>query len=117
MATQFNGAGSFLANAAITAFRAVAISTNRGVGLNPDTAVPLGFAQRDAASGDYVAVKFFGDSGTQKASTAVIVTVGNTLYAAANGQVSTTGTVVVGRSLTTAAANAIIEIDAVNAVA
>jgi hypothetical protein len=117
MATQFNGAGSFLANSAISAFRAVAVSSNRGVGLNPNSATPLGFTQRDAASGDYVAVKFFGDSGTKKVSTAVIVTVGNTLYAAANGQVSTTGTVTIGRSLTTAAADSVIEIEAITKVA
>jgi hypothetical protein len=119
MATQFNGAGSFLANSAISAFRAVAISSNRGVGLNPNSASPMGFVQRDAAEGDFVAVKFFGDSGTQKASITVApVTVGDTLYAAANGQVSTTGTVTIGRSLSNAATNgSVIEIEAVTKIA
>jgi hypothetical protein len=119
MATQLNGTGSFLANAALSAFRAVAISSNRGVGLNPNTAVPIGFTQQDIASGGFVAVKFFSGPGTQKCSvTAVPVTVGDAIYAAANGQVSTTGTVLVGRSLTTAATNgSIIEIEAITKIA
>lgn len=102
MSTQFNGAGSFAANSAISAFRAVALSSNRGVGLNPTTAHPSGFTQQDVDSGDYVAVKFFTGPGTQKCAVTVTpVTVGNTLFAGANGFVSTTGTVTVGRSLTT----------------
>jgi hypothetical protein len=119
MATQYDGDGSFLANADVSAFRAVAISDNRGVGLNPNNAAPIGFTQQDAASGAYVAVKFFAGPGTQKcAVTAAPVTVGNTLYAAANGFVAPTGTVTVGRSLTTAADNAsIIELVPVDKIA
>lgn len=119
MATQLNGTGSFLANAALSAFRAVAISSNRGVGLNPNDEVPIGFTQQDCADGSFVAVKFFSGPGTQKCSVTVApVTVGDALYAGANGQVSTTGTVVVGRSLTTAATNgSIIEIEAITKIA
>jgi hypothetical protein len=101
MSTQFNGPGSFAGNSAISAFRAVALSTNRGVGLNPNTAVPMGFTQQDCASGDYVAVKFFNDGGTQKCAVTVTpVTIGSVLFAGASGFVSTTGTITVGRSLT-----------------
>jgi hypothetical protein len=119
MATQFNGPGSYLANSAISIHRAVSISANLGVGLNPDTALPFGFAERDVVSGDFVTVKFPNDGGTFNASVTVApVTVGNTLYAAANGQVSTTGTVTVGRALSNAATNgAIIEIQVVSKVA
>lgn len=113
MATQVNGPGSYAANAAMSAFRAVVLSSNRGVGLAPNTAVPLGFIQQDVASGDYVAVKFFSGPGTHKASITVApVTVGDVVFAGANGQVSTTGTITVGQSQTTASANgSIIEIN------
>lgn len=106
MSTQFNGSGSFAANSAVSAFRAVAISTNRGVDLNAAATAPLGFTQQDAASGDYVAVKFFAGPGTQKCVvTAAPVTIGDNLFAGADGFVSTAGTVTVGRSLTTASTN------------
>ena len=81
MSTQFNGSGSFAANSAISAFRAVAISSNRGVGLNPNNATPIGFTQQDVASGDYVAVKFFSGPGTQKCAVTVTpVTVGDSPF-------------------------------------
>jgi hypothetical protein len=120
MATQFNGAGSFLANSAISAFRAVAISANRGVGLNPTTGVPIGFTQQDAADGAFVAVKFFSGPGTQKcAVTGAPITVGDTVYTGANGFVSTVTTnVTIGRSLTSAATNgSIIEFEAITKIA
>jgi hypothetical protein len=119
MSTQYNGAGTFLANSDLSAFRAVALSDNRGVGLNPNNAAPIGFTQQDIASGGFVAVKFFAGPGSQKCSvTAAPVTVGNTLFAAANGQVAPTGTVTVGRSLTTAATNgSVIELVPVDKIA
>jgi len=119
MSTQYNGAGSFLANADVSAFRAVAISDNRGVGLNPNSAAPVGFTQQDTVSGDYVAVKFFAGPGTQKCAVTVVpVTVGSTLFAAANGFVATTGTVTVGRSLSAATVNgAIIELISIDKIA
>jgi Uncharacterized conserved protein (DUF2190) len=103
MSTQYFGTGSFLANATITAFRAVVISTNGGVGLAASTGSVDGIAQIDAASGDYVTVKFLNNAGTQKGTLVTgPVTVGDTLYLGASGQVSPTGTVTVGKSLTTA---------------
>ena len=118
MSTQFNGSGSFAANSAISAFRAVAISSNRGVGLNPNNATPIGFTQQDVASGDYVAVKFFSGPGTQKCAVTVTpVTVGDSLFAGASGFVSTTGTVTVGRSLTTTSTDGgIIKIEPLNVI-
>ncbi|MFZ9703371.1 MAG: capsid cement protein [Candidatus Limnocylindrus sp.] len=103
MATQYLGNGTFLANTTITAFQGVVISSNRGVGLSTSTALD-GFAQIDAASGDYVTVRFAHSDGTIKAViTGTPVTVGDTLYLAASGLVSTTGTVTVGKSLSTQA--------------
>lgn len=109
MATQTFGPRAYLANAAISAFRAVVVSNNGGVGLAVNTTRPDGFAQIDTASGDYVSVRGFFDGQSQKGVlTAAPVTAGDTLYAGATGYVSTTGTITVGKSLTTTggAANA-----------
>lgn len=101
MATNYLGAGTFLANTTVTAFLGVVLSTNRGVGLSTSTACD-GFANADAASGDYVSVAFLTNNGTLKGVMAAApVTVGDTLYLASSGQISTTGTVTIGKSLTT----------------
>lgn len=104
MATMYSDRGSFLANTTITAFRAVVLSSNGGVTLNTSATKPDGFALIDAASGDYVSVKFLHNPGTQKGSlSASPITVGDIVYAANAGNVSPTGTVVIGKSLTTSA--------------
>ena len=110
MATNYLGTGTFLANTTVTAFYGVVISNNRGVGLSPTGACD-GFAQIDAASGDYVTVAFLTNFGTQKGVvTATPVTVGDTLYLGASGLVSTTGTVTIGKALTSTSNNgAVIE--------
>lgn len=116
MATQYFGAGTFLANEVITAFRLVSISSNGGVLLSTTGSNADGVAQIDAASGDFVSVKFLHDGGTQKGTlVAGPVTAGNTLFVGASGQVSTNGTVTVGKSLTTTATSgAVIEFIAEN---
>ena len=110
MATNYLGTGTFLANTTVTAFYGVVISNNRGVGLSSTSACD-GFAQIDAASGDYVTVAFLTNFGTQKGVvTATPVTVGYTLYLGASGLVSTTGTVTIGKALTSTSNNgAVIE--------
>jgi hypothetical protein len=115
MATQLAGNGTFVANTALSAFRAVVLSNNRGITYAGASAIPDGFSGADAASGDYVDVKFFFNGGTHKCEiTACPVTVGDALYAGALGRVSTTGTITVGKSLTTATANgSVIELLAV----
>lgn len=107
MATQYFGNRTYLANLAMSAFRGVVLSNNGGVTYSGASAAIDGFVQIDAASGDYVPVRFFGaGAGTFKAAlTAAPVTVGDTLYAGALGRVSTTGTITVGKSLTTASTN------------
>ena len=111
MATQYLGAGTFVANSALTAFRAVVISNNRGVGLAATAGSVDGITQIDAASGDYVTVAFLHGQGTQKISLlAGPVTIGDTLYIGANGLAAVSGTVVLGKTLTTATeAGAILE--------
>lgn len=110
MATSFNNTGTFVANAAITAFRLVSISANRGVGLAATASLPDGVAVIDAASGDQVTVQFLGGNSVKATLLAGPVTVGDTLFSVASGQVAITGTITVGKSLTTASdAGAIIE--------
>ncbi len=111
MATSFQNSGTFLANAAITAFRFVSISSNRGVGLSATATLPDGVASIDAASGDQVTVQFLGGNTIKATLLAGPVTVGDTVFSTANGTVAITGTITVGKSLTTASdASAIIEI-------
>lgn len=111
MSTQYSGNGTFLANTVVTAFRAVVLSSNGGITLNSGSTKPDGFALTDAASGDYVSVKFLHNPGTQKgALSASPITIGDVVYAANAGNVSPTGTVAIGKSLTTSSVTgAIIE--------
>ena len=110
MATSFQNAGTFVANSAITAFRLVSISSNRGVGLSATASLPDGVALIDAASGDQVSVQFLGGNSVKATLLAGPVTVGDTVFSVASGQVAITGTITVGKSLTTASdAGAIIE--------
>ena len=109
MATYQGTPGSFVANSALSVNRAVVLSNNRGVGLAGNTVVPLGFTVGEVASGDYAAIRFFAGPGTHKCIvTGAPITVGDTVYAAGSGYVSATGTVAVGKSLTTSTANAAI---------
>lgn len=110
MATSFQNSGTFVANAAITAFRLVSISSNLGVGLSATASLPDGVAIIDAASGDLVTVQFLGGNTVKATLLAGPVTVGDTVFSVASGQVAITGTVTVGKSLSTASdAGAIIE--------
>ena len=110
MSTSFNHTGSFVANSAITAFRLVSISSNRGVGLSATASLPDGVATIDAASGDFVTVQFLGGNTVNVTLLAGPVTIGDTIYSVASGQVAITGTITVGKSLSTASdAGAIIE--------
>ena len=110
MATSFNHTGTFLANSAITAFRLVSISSNRGVGLAATASLPDGVSAIDAASGDQITVEFLGGTTVKATLLAGPVTVGDTLFSTANGTVAITGTITVGKSLSTASdASTIIE--------
>jgi hypothetical protein len=109
MATSYQNSGTFVANAAITAFRLVSISSNSGVGLSATASLPDGVATIDAASGDLVTVQFLGGNTVKVTLLAGPVTVNDTLYSTANGTVAITGSITVGKSLTTASdASAII---------
>lgn len=100
MSTSFKGVGTHLANAVITAHQAVVLSTNGGVGLNGASAKADGYSVTDAASGDYVGVEYLHNDGTKKCQSAVsVIAIGDTLYFAASGTVSSTGTIVAGKAL------------------
>jgi hypothetical protein len=110
MATSYQNSRTFVANAAITAFRLVSVSANSGVGLSATASLPDGVATIDAASGDLVTVQFLGGNTVNVTLLAGPVTVNDTLFSTANGTVAITGTITVGKSLTTASdASAIIE--------
>ncbi len=107
MATNYYGAGSFVATAAISANRLVVISPDRGVVACISGKYPDGVTLTDAAAGDYVAVQFWNSGGTIKVScSAGPITVGSLVYAGAAGQVTRVAgaLITVGRSLTTATA-------------
>ena len=107
MATNYIGSGTFVANSAITAYRNVVISSNRGVGLSATAGSVDGVALIDAASGDFVSVAFLTANGTLNGTLInAPVTIGDTLFAGASGQLSTSGTITIGKSLTTAATDA-----------
>lgn len=109
MASQFDGNnGSFVANAAISAFRGVTISNNRGIGASATAVRPSGVTQQDADSSDFVAVKFLDNSaGTLKVSvTGCPVTIGDAIFAGAAGQATLDGgTVTIGIALQSASTN------------
>lgn len=110
MSTSSNQSSTFLANAVITAFRLVSISSNGGVGLSPTASLPDGVALIDAASGDQISVQFLGGNTVKATLLDGPVTVGDTLFSTANGTVAITGTITVGKSRSTASdALAIIE--------
>jgi hypothetical protein len=107
MATQYYGAGSFVATAALSANRLVVISPDSGVVACVSGKYPDGVTLEDAAAGDYVPVKFWNSGGTVKVScSAGPITVGSIVFAGAAGQVTRVAgaLITVGRSLTTATA-------------
>lgn len=90
MSTQANGLGSFLANQALTAFRCVVVSNNGGVTYNVLATMPHGIVEVDAASGDYVPVRFIlANLGSMKGTISGACTAGDFLYSAAAGLLHT----------------------------
>jgi hypothetical protein len=107
MATQYDGNGTFKANVAISAYRGVTLNSSREAVASATAVRPDSITQRDAATGDYVAVKFFNGPGTQKISiTGCPVTAADLIYAGASGQATRAGgTVVIGRAEESASTN------------
>lgn len=98
MSTNANSPLSFKANSALSAFRLVALSSNGYVGLAAATDRPVGVNQFDISSDTFATASVESTRGSivAIAATAVPVTAGNLVYAAADGRVAYTGTVLVG---------------------
>lgn len=112
MATQNDTTRTFIANAEMSQFIRVALSTNGGVGPAPASGPGIGFLQRDVVTNDtYGAVVRMPGAGSFKVAVTGAVTAGDQLYPAANGYVAATGTVALGLQAVESAAgtNSIIE--------
>lgn len=112
MATQNDHTRTFPANAAMSAFRLVALSSNGGVGVNPATSAGVGILQNDVIQDDARgAVVRLPGAGSYKIAITGAVTAGNLLYAAASGYAAATGTIGIGlRSVESASGdNSIVE--------
>lgn len=112
MATTNDFTRSFGVNAALSAFRRVAVSSNGSIGYADDGVLGVGVLQQDVTNDSFYTpqVRFFSLGTYMCAVTAVPVTIGDTVYAAVTGYVSTTGrstifALTAGRSLTTATVN------------
>lgn len=105
MSTQYFDNGTYLAAVQVTAYRLLSIASTGSVTYTAANGKPDGVAVTDAASGDYVAVRYIQSNGTQKVESSVsVIAIGDTLYSAALGTVSTTGTQAVGKALSASSA-------------
>lgn len=105
MSTVYLETGTYQATVTVTAFRLLTISTTGAVTYTAANGKPDAVALTDAAAGDYVGVRYIQNSGTQKAESAVsVINIGDTIYSAALGTVSTTGTQAVGKALSASTA-------------
>jgi hypothetical protein len=98
MATQNDFTRSFRPAAAMSAYRRVLVDTSGYINYAGNTVVGQGVLQNDVTADSFASgtVRFFGTGSCRISVTAGPATLGDKLYAAANGQVSATGTVVVG---------------------
>lgn len=110
MATQVDSTNrSFVANAAISAFRLVKLHTTENQVVVATNGAAIGFTQEDASASDTVNVKLFHPtyfatvSGTGVAAGAVV-------QAIADGKVASAGGVSVGYAINAGTTNDIIEI-------
>lgn len=110
MATQNDFYRSFAVNAAMSANRRVALSTNGAIGYADASTLGIGILQNDVTSNSYevATVRLFG-TGTCTVSLSAIATAADTLICTASGQVcpkgSVTNGITFGRALSGAAAS------------
>lgn len=91
MSQNNNGFKSFVAATALSEGTRVTINSSGQAALAGASVIGVGVAQADVASGSLVTVKLFNDNGTfQLVVASSSVAAGAMLYAAANGQVTTT---------------------------
>lgn len=101
MATQNDFSRTFPVNAAMSANRLVAVSSNGSIGLNPIDVPGIGVLQTDVTAGAYenAVVRLFGTGTVRVAVTGAPGTCGNTLYAVTNGLVAVTNATVNGQKV------------------
>lgn len=111
MASQYNDSRSFSVNAAMSAFRRVAVSNNGYIGYAAIAVKGVGILQRDCTADSFEnpEVRLY-SAGTQKiAITAAPITVGDAIYAVTNGMGAVTnganGGTTIGIALESAASN------------
>lgn len=97
MATQHDKTRTFVANAEMSQFIRVALSTNGGVGPAGTANPGIGILQNDTVTNDtYGAVVRMPGAGSFKIAVTGTVTAGDQLYPAADGYASATGTTALG---------------------
>lgn len=112
MATTNDFTRAFSVNAALSAFRRVAVSNNGSIGYADDGVLGIGILQQDVTNDSFFtpSVRFYSLGTYMCAVTGCPVTIGDTVYAAVTGYVSSTGrssifALTAGRTLTTATVN------------
>lgn len=92
MATQNNQSRSFAVNAAMSAFRVVAVSSNGSIGLAAVDVRGVGILQEDTTANSYERpeVRLYGAGTFRVAVTGTPLTAGNTMVVVTNGFVSVT---------------------------
>ena len=107
MAKQIDGnVGNFTAGGTIAQYARVNLTAAGVVGVADGTANSVGVARVAAVLNDVIGVEFHSKAGTQKMIAAAAIGVGETVYAATAGKVTTTaGTLKIGMALDAAAAD------------
>jgi hypothetical protein len=110
MATQVDSTSrSFVANAAISAFRLVKLHTTENQIVAATNGAAIGFSQDDAAANDTIEVKLFNPTYFATVS-GTGVAVGSVVHAIADGKVASLSGVSVGYAINAGTTNDIIEI-------
>ena len=110
MATQVDSTNrSFVANAAISAFRLVKLHTTENEVVAATNGAAIGFTQGDASAASVVNVKLFNPTYLSTVSGAGVA-VGSVVHAIADGKVASAGGVSVGYAINAGTTNDIIEI-------
>jgi hypothetical protein len=110
MASQVdNTSRSFVANAAISAFRLVKLHTTENEVVAATNGAAIGFTQNDAAAAGVVNVKLFHPTYLSTVSGAGVA-VGGVVHAILDGKVASAGGVSMGYALNAGTTNDIVEI-------
>jgi len=101
MTTQADSPRTFTAGEDLDAFLRVK-AAGRTVSLAGSSDYGIGATQKDADSGENVAIRLDAHGGTMKMTASGAITTGDKVYAAASGKIAATGTILIGTALDTA---------------